>query len=127
MGRAARARRIASAAAYGGGRLAAVAGAVGAAGYWLIRAEAQIARRLIGQPFDSSPDDNGSYGYGPGEPIDLVVLGDSSAAGLGADEPSQTIGATLATGVAAISGRRVRLTNVAVVFVDRSSTTGGDR
>ncbi|HHU08701.1 MAG TPA: SGNH/GDSL hydrolase family protein [Intrasporangiaceae bacterium] len=121
MGRAARARRIASAAAYGGGRLAAVAGALGAAGYGLIRAEAQIARHLIGQPFDSSPDDNGSYGHGPGDPLELLILGDSSAAGLGADEPSQTIGAILATGVAAISGRRVRLTNVAVVGAESSA------
>lgn len=115
MGRARRARKIASAAAYGGGGLAAVAGALGAAGYGLIRAEAEFARRLIGRPFDDSPDDNGVYGHGPGELIELLMLGDSTAAGLGTDERSQTIGAILASGLAALSGRRVRLTNVAVV------------
>ena len=101
MGRARRARRIASSAAYGGGGLAALAGALGAAGYGLIRAEAAVARRLIGRPFDDSPDDNGLYGHGPGEPVELLMLGDSTAAGLGTDERSQTIGAILASGVAA--------------------------
>jgi lysophospholipase L1-like esterase len=115
MGRARRARKIASTAAYGGGGLAALAGALGAAGYGVVRAEAAIARRLIGRPFDTSPDDNGVYGHGPGEPVEIILLGDSTAAGLGTDERSQTIGAILSSGVAALSGRRVRLTNVAVV------------
>lgn len=120
MGRARRARKIASAAAYGGGGLAALAGALGAAGYGVIRAEALVARRLIGRPFDDSPDDNGIYGYGPGEPLQLVILGDSLAAGLGTEERSQTIGAILASGIAALSGRRVRLSNVAVVGAESS-------
>ena len=115
MGRARRARKIASAAAYGGGGLAALAGALGAAGYGLIKAEAKVARHLIGRPFDNSPDDNGTYGYGPGDPIQILMLGDSLAAGLGTEERSQTIGASLASGIAALAGRRVQLTNVAVV------------
>ena len=115
MGRARRARKIASAAAYGSGGAAAVAGALGAAGYGVVRAEAAMARKIIGRPFDDSPDDNGVYGHGPGEPLHLVMLGDSLAAGLGTEERSQTIGASLAAGIAALSGRRVRLTNVAVV------------
>lgn len=120
MGRARRARKIASAAAYGGGGLAALAGALGAAGYGVIRAEAAVARRQIGQPFDGSPDDNGIYGHGPGDPLHLLILGDSTAAGLGCEDRSQTIGAILATGVAAFSGRRVQLTNVAVVGAQSS-------
>jgi lysophospholipase L1-like esterase len=120
MGRARRARKIASTAAYGGGGVAALAGALGAAGYGLVRAEAAVARRLIGHPFDDSPDDNGLYGHGPGEPVELLLLGDSTAAGLGTEERSQTIGAILASGVAALSGRRVRLTNVAVVGAESS-------
>lgn len=120
MGRARRARKIASTAAYGGGGVAALAGALGAAGYGLIRAEAAVARRMIGHPFDDSPDDNGLYGHGPGEPVQLLMLGDSTAAGLGTEERSQTIGAILASGVAALSGRRVRLTNVAVVGAESS-------
>ena len=48
------------------------------------------------------------------------MLGDSTAAGLGTEERSQTIGAILASGVAALSGRRVELTNVAVVGAESS-------
>src|SRR6185312_4645571 len=83
MGRARRARRIAATAAYGGGGLAAGIGALGALGYGLLKAEAVIARRVVGQPFDGAPDDNGLYGAGSGDTVDLVVLGDSSAAGMG--------------------------------------------
>ncbi|MDO5504012.1 MAG: SGNH/GDSL hydrolase family protein [Actinomycetia bacterium] len=120
MGRARRARKIAATAAYGGGSLAAAAGALGAAGYGLIRAEAKLARHLIGQPFDDSPDDDGTYGFGPGEPLQLLMLGDSTAAGLGTEERNQTIGAILASGIAALSGRPVHLTNVAVVGAQSS-------
>jgi len=99
MGRARRARRIAQVAAYGGGFGVAGLGAVGALGYGVIKVEAVLARRIVGQPFESPPDDNGSYGAGVGAPLQMVVLGDSSAAGLGAAHPHQTIGAILATGV----------------------------
>lgn len=115
MPRARRAQKIASTAAYGGGSLAAAATALGALGYAVIKAEALIARRIVGTPFDSSPDDNDLYGSGPGVPIEILVLGDSSAAGMGADRPSQTVGAIVASGVAALSGRPVRLVNAAVV------------
>lgn len=115
MGRARRARKIAATAAYGGGGLAAASAAMGALGYGIIKAEAALARRIVGTPFDSSPDDNGIYGHGPGAPIDVVMLGDSTAAGMGADHPHQTVGAIISTGVAALMGRSVRLTNAAVV------------
>ena len=58
---------------------------------------------------------------GCGEPIELVVLGDSSAAGMGADTPWQTVGAIIANGVSALSGRPVRLTNVAVIGAESSA------
>jgi len=48
MGRARRARRIAAAAAYGGGLGFAGVGAAGLVGYWTIKAEARHARRRIG-------------------------------------------------------------------------------
>ncbi|MGL4743483.1 MAG: SGNH/GDSL hydrolase family protein [Dermatophilaceae bacterium] len=115
MGRARRARRIAATAAYGGGGVAAAGAALGALGYAVIKAEAALARRVIGRPVDDSPDDDGTYGAGHGEPLHLVVLGDSSAAGLGADSPHETVGAILAGGVAALTGRRVRLVNRSVV------------
>ncbi|MEO3936258.1 SGNH/GDSL hydrolase family protein [Dermatophilaceae bacterium Soc4.6] len=120
MGRARRARNIAQVAAYGGGFGVAGIGAIGAIGYGVIKVEATLARRFIGQPFDGSPDDNGLYGAGSSPPIELLVLGDSTAAGQGADHPSQTVGALLANGVSAFSGRPVHLTNVAVVGAESS-------
>src|SRR6478672_6272419 len=120
MGRARRARRIAATAAYGGGVGVAGIGALGLIGYGVLKVEAQLARRVVGQPFDGAPDDNGLYGAGLGEPVDLLVLGDSSAAGMGADSSHQTVGAIIATGVSALLGRPVRLTNVAVVGAESS-------
>lgn len=88
--------------------------------YGLIQAEARLARRVVGNPFDGAPDDDGTYGAAPGEPVQLLVLGDSTAAGMGADNRYQTIGAILATGLAAIMGRPVELTNEAVVGAQSS-------
>lgn len=115
MGRARRARRVAAKAAFGGGIGAAGAGALGLLGYGLLRVEAHLARRLVGTPFDGAPDDRGRYGQGSGDPWQLVMLGDSLAAGLGTDRPQQTVGAVMSSGVAALTGRPVQLTNVAVV------------
>ena len=115
MGRARRARRIAQTAAYGGGVGVAGLGAIGALSYGVLRVEAAMTRRIVGQRFEAPPVDAGRYGAGPGEPIRLIVLGDSTAAGLGVDQPHETIGATIANGVAAFSGRPVEVTNVAVV------------
>ncbi|HZW44424.1 MAG TPA: SGNH/GDSL hydrolase family protein [Dermatophilaceae bacterium] len=115
MGRARRARKIAATAAYGGGIGAAGIGLLTLAGYGVLKAEVLLARRLVGQPFEGAPDDDGLYGAGLGQPVELLVLGDSSAAGMGADAAHQTVGAIIANGVAALSGRPVRLTNVAVV------------
>ena len=48
------------------------------------------------------------------------MLGDSSAAGMGAEAAHETVGAIIASGVAALTGRRVRLTNRAVVGAESS-------
>lgn len=117
MSRTGRARRIAAAAAYGGGGL----GLLGLAGVGVLVGEARLARRLIGQPFglEGLPTD-GVYGHGPGEPIELAVLGDSGAAGLGCTVAEETPSAILATGLAAVSGRPVHLRNVSVVGAESS-------
>ena len=120
MGRARRARKIAATAAYGGGGLAAAGAALGAVGWGVIHTEAALARRVIGTPVDDSPDDDGIYGAGPGRTYELIVIGDSSAAGTGVDKPHETVGATVANGVAALTGRRVRVTNRAVVGAESS-------
>src|SRR4051794_617742 len=112
MTRASSARRIAAAAVYGGGGLA----GLGIAGLGVLMAEARIARRAIGQPFGSiGPDGSGLYGHFSGEPLELVMLGDSSAVGLGVADVRHTPGAVLAGGLAALARRPVRLTIVAGV------------
>jgi lysophospholipase L1-like esterase len=111
MSRARRARKVAAAAAFGGGGLTALT----ALGFGLLTVEAKLARRWIGHPFEQAPQADGLYGAGIGQPLDLCVIGDSSAAGLGAETPEQTPGAVIARGLSAVSGRAVRLTTVAVV------------
>ena len=120
MGRARRARKIAATAAYGGGIGAAGIGALGLVGFGVLKVEALLARRIVGQPFEGAPDDNGRYGSGLGYPVQLLVLGDSSAAGMGADTAQQTVGAIIANGVSALSGRPVQLTNVSVIGAESS-------
>jgi hypothetical protein len=74
MGKAAAARKLASAAAYGGGGLS----VLGAGLYGVLRTEAMIARRVIGNADDGPPPDPaGWYGRGrPGPAINIVFLGD---------------------------------------------------
>jgi lysophospholipase L1-like esterase len=103
------ARRIATTAAYGGGGV----GLAGAGFYGLLRLQAGLARRAIGQPADDAPKADGRYGHYAGEPISVVVLGDSSAAGVGVHTPEQTPGALIAAGLAEIAARPVELTVVA--------------
>ena len=90
-------------------------GGLGMAGYAVLRAEAALARRTIGEPTGTSPDAGGIYGRHPGQPLRLVMLGDSSAGGLGCAGPEQTPGALLAGGVARDLRRSVELAVFAVV------------
>ncbi len=112
MSRIRHARRIAAAAAFGGGGLA----GLGAAGVGVLLAEAKLARRWIGTPYGTvGPDASGLYGAGPGRPIELALLGDSTSVGMGVTDVTASPGAVIATGLAALSGRPVRLTVVGVV------------
>ncbi|MBZ5739780.1 SGNH/GDSL hydrolase family protein [Nocardioides mangrovi] len=112
MGTAGAARKLASAAAYGGGGLS----LLGASLYGLLRVEAHVARRTIGNAEGDPPDPTGWYGRGrPGPAITIAVLGDSSAAGYGVDRVEETPGALLASGVAERADRRVHLRAYAVV------------
>ncbi|MEU7688936.1 SGNH/GDSL hydrolase family protein [Microbispora hainanensis] len=103
------ARRIATAAALGGGGLT----ALGAVTYGLLMAEAMVARRIVGQPHGlDGPDSDGVYGAFPGEPIRMAVLGDSTSVGLGMSNAEDTPGVRIAYGLAAVAERPVRLTVV---------------
>ena len=55
-----------------------------------------------------------------GDPIDLLLLGDSIAAGLGAGSPDETLGAQLATRLAKKTRRTVRLRSAAHVGSETS-------
>ncbi len=106
------ARRTAVVAAYGGGGV----GIAGASAAGLLFAQARLARHVVGTPTEDPPVADGLYGQrgADGEPaLVLAMLGDSSAAGIGVHRPHETPGALLAAGLAAVSGRQVRLVNVA--------------
>lgn len=111
MLRALTARRIAAAAAYGGGGITALGGVT----FALLIAEAKMARKIIkATPNGEPPNADGLYGAGqPGEPLTFVMLGDSTAAGLGVHRPDETPGAMLAAGLSMIAARPVRLANLA--------------
>lgn len=107
------ARRIATAAAVGGGGVT----ALGAAVYGLLIAEAMLARKIVGRPHGmEGPASDGIHGEwpsggddGPSEPITLVMLGDSTSVGLGMTDPSTTPAVLIANGLAAVARRPVRL------------------
>ncbi|MEV8099826.1 SGNH/GDSL hydrolase family protein [Kitasatospora sp. NPDC085879] len=63
----------------------------------------------------SVPSPDGCYRSGEGDPLGLVLLGDSLAQGLGAPTPQGTLGAYLAEGLARAIGRPVELTTLARV------------
>ncbi len=112
MGKAAAARKLAAAAAFGGGGLS----VMGASLYGVLRAEAVLARRQIGNADGEPPNSTGWYGKGrPGPAIKIALLGDSSAAGYGVETVQETPGAHLASGLAEGADRRVYLRSVAKV------------
>ena len=113
MGKAGAARKLAAAAAYGGGGLS----LLGAGLYGVLSLEAWLARRTIGPMLeDPPPNSTGWYGRGrPGPAIRVALLGDSSAAGYGLERVEETPGALLASGISEHADRRVYLRDFAVV------------
>lgn len=111
MSKARAAKKLAQAAAYGGGGL----GLIGATLYGVLTAEARYARRLIGPMRGHPVRGDGLYGRYPGHPITLAMIGDSSAAGYGTSGPNETPGVLLACGLADLARRPVRLVDVSRV------------
>lgn len=108
------ARRIATAAAYGGGGLGLLSGAT----IGLLLTEVQLAKRKVGGSQAEPPASDGLYGAAFAQlqspsPLRLAFLGDSTAAGQGVHRPRQTPGALLASALAAVAERPVALRNVA--------------
>ena len=80
----------------------------------LLRAQARRARRAIGKPLgEDAHEADRVYKKKYGRPIDLLLLGDSIAAGLGAERPQDTLGAQLSRRLAKASRRSVRLLTLA--------------
>ncbi|MBQ6640334.1 MAG: SGNH/GDSL hydrolase family protein, partial [Saccharopolyspora sp.] len=94
-------------------------GGLSGAAYGLLNGQSRYARRVIGVPSAVPLRSDGVHlpdGSGPvapadlpagTEPLELVVLGDSSAAGLGVHSPYELPGARIARGMAEETGRPV--------------------
>jgi lysophospholipase L1-like esterase len=114
--RSATARRLATATAYGGGSL----GLGFAALVALLREEARAARRKVEARTNKQdpPSADGIYGHarekGRAKPLVFVVLGDSTAVGLGVGRATETPGVLVASALAELAERPVRLVRVAV-------------
>lgn len=102
---------LARGAAYGGGGVG-MLGTVGLLGYALIKAEAKLARKAV-PALTAAPLADGRYGDPAGIPVRLAMLGDSGAAGLGAETAGDTPGARFAAELVA-AGRHVTLDVLAV-------------
>jgi lysophospholipase L1-like esterase len=113
-------------------RAVGAAAVLGLAGYGareLLHRQAAAARRLIGKPLGEqalSADRTwrGRYRRADVRPLRLLVLGDSIAAGLGAERRKETFGARLATRLAKATHRPVRLRTEAVVGAESSDLAG---
>jgi lysophospholipase L1-like esterase len=98
-------------------------GGLSAGAYGLLNGQSRRARMIIGKSTDLPLNADGVYlpdGSGPvtDEPdgaLRLAVLGDSLAAGLGAETTGRLPGVLLARGLAEEAGRPVRLTTHAIV------------
>ncbi len=100
------------AAAYGGGGLL----GAGAAAFGVAFAQGLHARNQIGVRRHAAPYADGLYGARQqGTSERFAMLGDSLAAGLGAQEPRNTPAAMIAQGISNVLDRPVRLMNAATV------------
>jgi lysophospholipase L1-like esterase len=87
----------------------------------LLRLQARVARRVIGKPLgEEAHMADRVYKKKYGERIELLLLGDSIAAGLGAEKPKHTLGAQLAKRLAGRTHRAVRLHTAARVGSETS-------
>jgi lysophospholipase L1-like esterase len=87
----------------------------------LLRAQARVARAVIGKPLgEEAPRADRVYKKSHGDRVELLLLGDSIAAGLGADDPRRTLGGELARRLARRSRRAVRLHTAARVGAETS-------
>ncbi|MFG6476227.1 SGNH/GDSL hydrolase family protein [Microbacterium sp. P06] len=89
----------------------------------MLRRQAAVARRRIGKPLgELAPNADRVWRRSlEGTPVELLLLGDSIAAGLGAERRKDTLGARLAKSLARRTRRPVRLRTAAVVGSESSA------
>lgn len=115
------ARKVATAAAYSGGSI----GLVGGALWGVIKTEATLARRTIGDATGRPPSGDGVYGRNhTGEPIRFAMLGDSAAAGYGVHDGLDTPAALIGEGLATMTQRPVHVTGHAFVGAQTTDLEG---
>jgi lysophospholipase L1-like esterase len=104
----------------------AVVGAVTLGGRQILKRQAAVARRRIGKPLgeDAPASDRVWRRRFDGKPLELLMVGDSIAAGLGAHRPKDTLGARVAKGLGLAEQRRVRLRTAAIVGSESSALAG---
>ncbi len=106
----------------GAAATAGTATAAGAAAFYLFKAQGRMARRRIGKPLgEIALNADKTYKKKLGNPVRLLILGDSIAAGLGAERPKDTLGARIARELAKKTGRAVNLRTAAVVGSESSA------
>ncbi|WP_299575977.1 SGNH/GDSL hydrolase family protein [uncultured Williamsia sp.] len=114
----------------------ATAGSAGAgwAAWTFLNGQARIAREVIPHRTDNAPNGDGLYrpdGTGPERirpgvehDLHLMVFGDSTAAGLGAESPDETPGVQLTRMLTRETGRSVRLSTKAIVGATSRGLSG---
>ena len=121
VGKAGAARKLASAAAYGGGGLS----VLGAGLYGLLSAEAKLARRAIGETTGGPPTrPAGTAAAGRAPRSRSRCSATPRAAGYGVERVVETPGALLASGIAEKADRRVHLRSYAFVGARSSDLVG---
>ncbi|MBA3368805.1 MAG: SGNH/GDSL hydrolase family protein [Geodermatophilaceae bacterium] len=93
-----------------GGMGAAAGGLMG-----LIMSQSRSARRVVEErsPIFGPPTADGMYGSFPGTPINVALLGDSSAVGLGVDSANETPGVLIVSALSDLALRPVHFTRLA--------------
>lgn len=104
-------RRAALGTAIGLGGVGAAAGGL----ISLILTQSRSARRVVEMraPIVGPPTGDGSYGDFPGDPISVMLLGDSSAVGLGVDSTNETPGVLIVSALSELAERPVVFTRLA--------------
>jgi lysophospholipase L1-like esterase len=102
--------------ALGAGVAGAVGGAAGVGTVTLMKRQAEHARQVIGKPLgEIALRADRTYKKSYGDRLDLLIVGDSIAAGLGAYRKKTTLAGRIARELAKETHRTVRVTSVAEV------------